>query len=68
VEYETAFQGLKKYLVSPLLSKSSLRETLYLYLIISELAVSGALVREDEGAQNLVYYVSHSMNDPQTRY
>jgi len=30
--------------------------------------VSGALVREDEGVQKPVYYVSHSMNGPQTRY
>jgi len=40
---------------------------LYLYLTISESAMSGALVQEDEGIQKPVYYVSHSMNDPQTR-
>jgi len=27
-----------------------------------------ALVREEEGIQKLVYYVSHIMNNPQTRY
>ena len=44
-ECETAFQRLKRYLVSsPLLSKPSSGETLYLYLIISEYAVSRALV------------------------
>jgi len=41
---------------------------LFLYLAISESAVSGALIREDEGVQKSVYYISHSMNGPQTRY
>ena len=41
---------------------------LYLYLTISELAVSRALVRENEGAQKPAYYISHTMNSPQTRY
>ena len=43
-------------------------ETLYLYLIVSESVVSKALVQEDEGIQKLMYYVSHSMNGPKTRY
>jgi len=43
-------------------------ETLYLYLAVLELAVSRALVREEEGVQKLVYYVNHAMNNPQTRY
>jgi len=30
--------------------------------------VSKALIREDEGVQMLVYYISHSMNGPQIRY
>jgi len=41
---------------------------LYLYLVVSESTVSGSLVREEEGAQKAVYYVSHIMNGPQTRY
>ena len=66
---EMAFQELKRYLTSPpLLSKLSSGETLYLYLVVSELAVSRALVQEDEGVQKQVYYASHSMNGPQTRY
>jgi len=60
---------LKRYLVSPpLLSKPSSGETLYLYLAVLESAVSGFSVREDEGIQMLVYYVCHSMNNPQTKY
>jgi len=30
--------------------------------------MSGALVREDEGIQKLVYYASHSMNSPKIRH
>jgi len=62
------FQGLKRYLTSPpLLSKPSSGETLYLYIIISKLAMSEDLVREDEGIQKLVYYANHSINGPQIR-
>jgi len=50
------------------LSGPSSGEMLYLYLVVSESAVSGALVREDEDVQKPVCYVSHSMNGPQTRY
>jgi len=58
-ECETAFQGLKRYPTSPpLLLKPTSKEMLYLYLVVSELAVSGALVREDEGIQKPVYYVA----------
>ena len=49
-ECEVAFQGLKKYLTSsPLLSKPIIRETLFLYLAMSESIVNGALVRENKG-------------------
>jgi len=30
--------------------------------------VNGALVRKEEGIQKPVYYASHSMNSPRTRY
>ena len=64
-----AFQGLKRYLTSPhLLSKPSSGETLYLYLTVLKSAVGVNLVREDEDVQKLVYYASHFMNGPQTRY
>ena len=64
---ETSFQGLKRYLASlSLLSKPFSGETLYLYLAVSESAVSETLVREDKRVQKPVYYVSNSMNGPQT--
>jgi len=40
---------------------------MFLYLAVSESAVSRALIQE-EGIQKLVYYVSHFTNGPQTRY
>ena len=54
--------------IAPLLSKPTPGEMMYLYLDISESVVSRALLREEEGIQKIVYYVSHAMNDPQTRY
>ena len=61
------FQGLKKYLASlPLLSKTVTKETLYLYLAVSESTVSRALVRR--GVQKPVYYISKSLLDAETRY
>lgn len=49
-ECEEAFVKLKEYLTSPpLLSKPIEGEDLYVYLAVSEAAISGALIREDEG-------------------
>jgi len=50
--------------LTPLLLKPVFGEKLYLYLVVSESAVSGALVREKEGTQKPIYYVSHTMNGP----
>jgi len=36
-------------------------ETLFLYLVVLESAVNGALVREDGGIQKHVYYVNESL-------
>lgn len=50
-ECQQVLRELKKYLSSPqLLSKPKEGETLLLYLVVSEFAVSAVLVREDEGA------------------
>ena len=58
-ECETAFQELKRYLSNPpLLSPSKQRESLYLYLVVSETAVSATLIREEDRKQHPVYYVS----------
>ena len=43
-------------------------EQLLIYLAISEIAVNAILIREKEGRQLLVYYVSKSLLDVETRY
>ncbi|XP_027156526.1 uncharacterized protein LOC113757421 [Coffea eugenioides] len=43
-------------------------ETLFLYLSACNEAVSAVLVREDNGAQRPIYYVSRALQGPETRY
>ena len=58
-ECQQAFENLKVYLSSPLLlSPSRPGEKLYLYLAVSQVAVSVALVREEDGSQRPVYFTS----------
>ena len=58
-ECQKAFEDLKKYLSSPLLlSPSKPGEELYLYLAVSQAAVSAAFVREEDGSQRLVFFIS----------
>ena len=50
-ECQKAFEDLKKYLSSPsLLSPSMPGEELYLYIAVSQVAVSAALVRDEGGS------------------
>ena len=71
---EQAFRALKEYLGKPpLLSKLVVGESFFLYLVVSEYevseyAVSGALIREEEKVQWPVYYISKRMIDVETRY
>ncbi|XP_019251290.1 PREDICTED: uncharacterized protein LOC109230222 [Nicotiana attenuata] len=68
-ECQDAMEELKRYLSSPpLLHTPKEDEMLYLYLAISEIAVSGVLVREDQGTQFPVYYASPTLGDAETRY
>ncbi|CAL2236221.1 unnamed protein product [Prunus armeniaca] len=68
-ECEVAFQNLKTYLTSPpLLSKPMPGEDLYVYLAVSDSAVSSALIREELGAQHPVFYTSKALLDAETRY
>ncbi|KAM1623999.1 hypothetical protein ACFX1S_022302 [Malus domestica] len=56
-ECERAFQVLKKYLTSlPLLSKLEEAEDLYIYLVVSEVAVSSTIIREELGARLPVFH------------
>jgi hypothetical protein len=59
---EEVFGKLKEYLVNPpLLSRSVEGEVLYMYLAVSSLAVSSALIREDKGIQKPVYFTSRAL-------
>ncbi|XP_052177535.1 uncharacterized protein LOC127791591 [Diospyros lotus] len=68
-ECELAFQQLKEYMgQAPLLSKPRDGEKLVIYLGVSAHALSAALVREEEGVQYPVYYISKRLVDAETRY
>ena len=68
-ECEIAFQELKCYQSNPpLLSPSKKGENLYLYLAISAIAVSAALVREKDRKKLLVYYVSQAFQGAEAKY
>ena len=68
-ECQQAFEELKAYLSSPP-SISSLQpgEELFLYLAVSLVAVSAALIREEEKVQKPVYYASRAFRGAKERY
>ncbi|KAK3014746.1 hypothetical protein RJ639_009901 [Escallonia herrerae] len=58
----------KAYLASPpLLSKPLFGETCF-YTSVTEVAVSAVLVREEDGVQKPIYYVSKVLQDVEMRY
>ena len=60
---------MKKYLPSPpLLSPSMPEEELYLYIAVSQAAVSAALVRGKGGFQRPVYFISRAFREAEERY
>ena len=68
-EQSEALKELKKYLsTAPILSAPAEEEDLYLYLAVSDVAVSGVLIREDGGKQKKVFYTSKMLLDAETRY
>ncbi|XP_074277410.1 uncharacterized protein LOC141601048 [Silene latifolia] len=68
-EHEKAFQEMKHYLSTPpLLSKPEPREPLFMYLSVTEAAVSAVLVREQEGSQYPVYCIIKSLLPVEIRY
>ncbi|XP_063948146.1 uncharacterized protein LOC135152232 [Daucus carota subsp. sativus] len=69
IECEAAFLKLKEQLGSPpLLAKQTKGEALILYLGVSEFSISDVLIKEEEQAQQPVYYVSKRLLDAETRY
>ncbi|KAL0455803.1 UNVERIFIED_CONTAM: hypothetical protein Slati_0919500 [Sesamum latifolium] len=68
-ECQQAFEDLKAYLAKlPLLVKPIPGNTLYLYILSTPQAVSSVLVREEEGNQTPIYYVSKVLNGAESRY
>ncbi|XP_075074383.1 uncharacterized protein LOC142161988 [Nicotiana tabacum] len=68
-ECQQALKNLKTYLSNPpLLAKPKVGERLLIYLAVSEVAVSAVLVREYQGKQSPIYYVSKSLLDAETQY
>ena len=64
-----AFRDLKCYLASPpILSQLEPEEDLYMYLVVSDHAVSAVLLRHQEGIHRPVYYLSKMLVDVETRY
>ena len=62
-------RGLKKYLsTAPILLAPCEEEDLFLYLVVSDIVVSGVLVREEGGRQKLVFYTSKMLLDAEMRY
>ena len=51
-----------------MLSPFRLGEVLYLYLAVSQAAVSAALVREEDGFQRPVYFISRVFRGGEERY
>ena len=66
---EEAFRQLKSYLSEPLvLAKPEFGERLFLYISVSENAISGVLVRVERSDERPIFYVSKSFSDVETRY
>ncbi|MFS7992507.1 putative nucleotidyltransferase, Ribonuclease H [Helianthus anomalus] len=68
-KHESALKALKDYLSSaPTLMKPEKGDVLSLYLAVSLKAVSAVLVKDHEGTQHPVYYVTKSLLDVESRY
>lgn len=68
-ECDSAFKDLKSYLASlPILTKLDLGEDLYMYLAVFDHVVSSVLIRQHEGIQRPMYYLSKTLVDAENRY
>ena len=68
-ECTVAFQQFKEYLSRPpIMSSPAADEVLYAYIAVATYAVSLVPIREDNGLQRPVYYVSKSLHEAEIRY
>ena len=68
-ECEETLAKLKEYLTKPpLLSPSVMGEKLYLYLAVSNTAMSSTLIREEQKVQKLVYDTSQAFQGAKANY
>ncbi|XP_058722967.1 uncharacterized protein LOC131594783 [Vicia villosa] len=68
-ECEPALSHLKQVLSKPpVLSRPDDNEPLYLYLAVSNEAVSAALIREIDDGQKPVYFTSKALQGPEVQY
>ncbi|XP_075666144.1 uncharacterized protein LOC142635980 [Castanea sativa] len=52
----------------PILSRPKKEEVLYAYLVVTNYAVSLVLIRNDDGVQKPIYYISKSLQEAERRY
>ena len=68
-ECKEALAKLKEYLTKPpLLSPLVMGEKLYLYLVVTNTAVSSTLIREEQKVQKLVYDTSQAFQGAKANY
>ena len=69
-ECDRDFIHIKQYVVEPpILASLEASETLFVYLAVSDTAISATLFKEnEEGKQRPVFFVSKSLADAETRY
>jgi len=68
-DYEQIFQKLKTTLTSPpILHKPDTHQPLLVYITTIDHIVSAALVQDVGGTQHPVYFVSKTLQDPESRY
>ncbi|CAA0805864.1 Rho GTPase-activating protein 7, partial [Striga hermonthica] len=68
-ECQKALDNIKETLISPpTLQNPKPEEMLFLYLGVSETAISAVLIREEGLLQSPIYYVSKALHDAELRY
>lgn len=63
-QYRRTIEEIKKYPIEPsILNKPEIGEPSNLYLSVGPLAIFVVLIREVEGIQNSIYYMSHVLRE-----